>query len=185
MSKKLILILLICYVFFGLVRQLNHTSAKSTLANKLNMAKINNKQIESISVSENKFIHDEVKQPKDAVDIQVDHVISDEQMKNNSVSDVNYLDKNEVQEDEIIQAKAAISHAFSRNFTLHYVNAIAFIAAGKHSTNAQMKKLFTPDAVNDVNENTDISNRQNQSDNQNDTSMTTDKVHCPSVETIQ
>lgn len=121
MIKKFIIALLICGVFWGIIRQQNHMPARLKLANKLNTTKIDNKEIKSTAMSGKKFIPNENKQPKDAVSVEVDHAI--------------------------IQTNAVISHTSSINFTWNDRKFIPITADEYHSNNAQRKKLSSSDAV--------------------------------------
>ena len=189
MIKKFIIVLFIYGVFWGVIRQQNHMSARLELANKLNTTKKDNKEIKSTAMPGKTFISNENKQPKDAVSVEVDHAI--------------------------IQTNAVISHTPNINFTWNDRKLIPITADQHHSNNAQKKKLSSPDAVwngrkfiitttakndpeiaqkktlsspdavNDTKENTNESNQQSHSENHTDTSIEPDKVHCPLVEKIQ
>ena len=188
MIKTFIIVLLICGIFWGVIRQQNTMPPRLKLANKLNTAKIDNIEINSTAMSEKKFIPNENKQPKDAVSVEADHAI--------------------------IQTNAILSHTSSINFTWNDRKLIPITADEHHSNNAQRKKLSFPDAVwkgrkfiitttaekhseiaqrktfsspDAVNtkENTNESKQQSPSENQSDILTEPDKVHCPLVEKIQ
>lgn len=167
MIKKLIIVLLVCGVFWGLIRQPNLTTVISKVADKLNKTKINNIEIKPTIVSENKFIPDEIKQPTNVVIVESDHVISDDKIKTNSILDGNYSKKNGFHGDKIIQTNAAASFASSINVTWNDV------------------KLFVITTSVNHNDNTDRSKQQIQSGDQSSASIKTNKVRCPSVKKIQ
>lgn len=169
------MVILICGILWGIIRQQNYIPPRLKLANKISTTKIDNKEINSTAISGKKFIPYENKQSKEVVSVEDDHTT--------------------------IQTNAGISDTSSINSTLNDPK-LNSITTEEHY-NVQRKKLISPDAawnarkfiitttaknhyvINDIQDNTNEAAQQKQSENESDTSIEPDRVHCPLVEKIQ
>lgn len=190
MKKKLIIILLLCGVFFAVIRQQNHMPARLKIANKSNPKKIDFKEIKLIAMSGKKFVPNEKKYHKAAVPFEVDNAII---QTNDSVPPAASINFTWNDDRKLIPIKADEHHSddaqrkklSSPDAVWNGRRFIVTTTAKTHSEIAQEKLLSSPDTVNDTKENSNESKPQNQSDNQNDTTIEPDKVRCPLIEKIQ
>lgn len=177
MIKKLVLALIISSTFWGLVRHMNYTPAKSQLVNKPNNTRIaNDNEIES--VPEKNFIRHKLIRSRGVSTIANDLQINNDEVIDNSTINDKDSKNNNVNDDEITQRNAAKSHDLVKNIKLYYLKISAFAGNKNLPDSAQSEKRDPTDVE------TDISITQDESEIESETANHK-KIPCPPVEKIQ